>query len=60
MSDYIADVDAVNLYHYIKKGHTLVTAFEMYYNLKENEYRTNKFVSNIGVSLNLIIFVMKY
>lgn len=48
LSDYIADVDAVNLYHYIKKGHTLVTAFEMYYNLKENEYRTNKFVSNIG------------
>lgn len=48
LSDYIADIDAVNLYYYIKQGHSLPEAFEFYYSLKEYESRTTKFVNNIG------------
>lgn len=48
LSDYIADIDAINLYYYIKQGHSLPQAFEFYYNLKEYEKRTTKFINNIG------------
>lgn len=48
LSDYMGDVDAVNLYHYIRQGYTLVDAFDKYYNSKEYEKRTGNFVRNIG------------
>lgn len=48
LSDYIADIDAINLYYYIKQGHSIPQAFDFYYGLKEYERRTSYFINNIG------------
>ncbi len=48
IEDYISDIDAINLFAYIKDGHTLPKAFNFYYSLGEFKKRTVYFINNIG------------
>ena len=47
-SNYIANIDAINIYYYIKSGYTLSFALNLYYSSNKYIIRTKTFINNIG------------